>query len=135
MTKLMPLTRGKFAIVDDNDFEWLNQWKWNAHNRMGKFYAARAGYKKLGYKKYKEFTISMHREILNAPKKAEGDHIIKSTSRLTSSDYVEIWEEDLENANHNTELPSYILAVLSETIKDTKVIRKTMKRLYEVIGA
>jgi hypothetical protein len=26
--KTIPLTQGKFAIVDDSDFEWLNQWKW-----------------------------------------------------------------------------------------------------------
>lgn len=26
--KQILLTKGKFAIVDDKDFEWLNQWKW-----------------------------------------------------------------------------------------------------------
>ncbi len=64
------------------------------------------------------------------------EHIVKSTNRLTSADYVELWEEDLEDANYHsfTELPSYMLAVLSETIKDPKLVRKTMKRLYEVIG-
>ncbi len=27
-TKLLPLTMGKFAIVDAEDFDYLNQWKW-----------------------------------------------------------------------------------------------------------
>ncbi len=25
----IPLTRGKIAIVDDQDFQWLNHWKWS----------------------------------------------------------------------------------------------------------
>jgi hypothetical protein len=28
--KLIPLTQGRYAKVDDSDFEWLSQWKWRA---------------------------------------------------------------------------------------------------------
>lgn len=73
--KKIKLTRNKFTLVDDEDFEYLNQWKWNAHNRMDKFYAARGGYERLGFYKYRTYTISMHREIMKAEKGQEVDHI------------------------------------------------------------
>lgn len=30
MAKEIPLTKGCVAIVDDEDYDWLNQWKWHA---------------------------------------------------------------------------------------------------------
>ena len=57
--KYIPLTQGKFAIVDDADFEWLNQFKWHVATPGRCFYAVRTtkidGVCKL---------ILMHREIL-----------------------------------------------------------------------
>jgi hypothetical protein len=39
--KEIPLTQGKVALVDDSDFEWLNQWKWHASKNRHTFYAQR----------------------------------------------------------------------------------------------
>lgn len=39
--KRIPLTRGMFALVDDADFELVNQFKWCAHKCRNTFYAAR----------------------------------------------------------------------------------------------
>jgi len=39
--KLIPLSRGLFAMVDDADFDFLNQWKWTAVKSGKTFYAAR----------------------------------------------------------------------------------------------
>lgn len=30
------------ALVDDADFDWLNQWKWNVADCDGRFYAVGA---------------------------------------------------------------------------------------------
>ena len=57
--KYIPLTQGQFAIVDDNMFDYLNQWKWYVHNKKHTNYAARTEY--FNGKKTK---IYMHREIL-----------------------------------------------------------------------
>jgi uncharacterized protein YycO len=40
--KEIALTQDKVALVDDQDFEWLNQWKWCAKKgKNGRFYAVR----------------------------------------------------------------------------------------------
>lgn len=64
--KHMQLTQGKSAIVDDKDFEFLNQWKWYYHHG----YAARGV-----YKKGKTRVIFMHRVINQTPFRYETDHI------------------------------------------------------------
>jgi len=62
MTKEIPLTQGKTAIVDDDMYEYLNQWKWCAHKHRSTFYAVR-GVKLRPFQKI----IKMHRLILNDP--------------------------------------------------------------------
>lgn len=39
--KLVALTQGKFALVDDSDFDRVNQFKWCAQTRQNGFHAAR----------------------------------------------------------------------------------------------
>lgn len=58
--KLIPLTQGKFAKVDDEDYEYLNQWKWCAHKSHNNIYAER----NVRIKGRKQITIKMHRLIL-----------------------------------------------------------------------
>lgn len=71
--KQIKLTRGKFAIVDDADYDWLNQYKWCVYKPpTGGFYAKR---KALGK------TILMHRFILGLTPgdKRHSDHIDHNT--------------------------------------------------------
>jgi len=39
--KQIKLTQGKFALVDDEDFEFLNSFKWYAMRHKNTFYAGR----------------------------------------------------------------------------------------------
>lgn len=55
----IPLTQGKFTVVDDEDYEWLMQWKWFAVKAGKTYYARRAS-----YKNGRLSPIPMHREIL-----------------------------------------------------------------------
>lgn len=68
MSKRIPLTRGKFAIVDDADHEWLSQYQWCALRNKHHWYAITS---QPGNNKKK---IYMHRLILNAPKGLLVDH-------------------------------------------------------------
>jgi hypothetical protein len=65
LTKYIPLSSGKFAIVDDEDYEWLNETKW-ADDSNG--YAVRKV-------KGKKTTEKMHRLVLNAKDGEVVDHI------------------------------------------------------------
>jgi hypothetical protein len=70
MSRLIYLSRGLSAIVDDADYEWLNQWKWYC-NSAG--YAVREQYLGGGRKNRVRKTVAMHRLILcTAPN--EVDH-------------------------------------------------------------
>lgn len=70
--KLIPLTKGYFAQVDDEDLEWLNQWKWNARVDRKTVYAVRCHKKEDG----NFVTVGMHRQILGlTDPKTLGDHI------------------------------------------------------------
>ena len=68
--KKIPLTQGKFAIVDDADFEWLNQWKWRAlKGSNDNWYAMRRQ-----RQNSKRIPVYMHREILKPSSNMLTDH-------------------------------------------------------------
>lgn len=67
--KLIPLTQGQVAIVDDRDYEKLSQWKWYAHRYDNRWYALRGEWDGQRMR-----TVRMHRVILNAEKGVQVDH-------------------------------------------------------------
>ncbi len=61
MTKQIPLTQGKVALVDDDMYEFLNQWRWFAAFDGCNWYAERN--EKIVDKKT---IVLMHRIVINA---------------------------------------------------------------------
>lgn len=69
--KRIPLTQGKFALVDDNDYERVNKHKWRARKDCRTWYAL-TNVRENGKIK----TIYLHRFIFENPdSKIEIDHI------------------------------------------------------------
>ena len=54
--KEIKLTQNKVVMVDDEDFEWLNQWKWHVQKDKNRWYAVRND---------KMANVRMHRLILD----------------------------------------------------------------------
>lgn len=85
--KQIPLTQGKFALVDDEDFEYLSQFKWTLVSSKGKEYAYR-GKTSDGIRT----TYKMHRVILGItdPKKSvdhkDGNGLNNQRKNLRSAD-------------------------------------------------
>ncbi len=67
-SKLIPLTKGKFSIVDEADYEDLMRFNWHFQKRG---YAARNA--TIGEKRV---VVKMHRQIMNAPEGFDVDHLM-----------------------------------------------------------
>lgn len=69
--KKIKLTQGKYALVDDKDFDFLNQFKWCAYKSRNNFYAGRGIRRPDGTWRM----IGMHRAILGlSDSKIIADH-------------------------------------------------------------
>lgn len=69
--KLLPLSQGLFAQVDNADYELVSKYKWTAkRQRQGNYYASRSV-----RIEDKSLNIFLHRFIMNTPKDQYVDHI------------------------------------------------------------
>ncbi len=77
--RLIPLTQGKVAIVDAEDYDWLIQYKWHTNKKTSGFYAATHKGAKLIY---------MHRLIMqNCPRPNRSSHSATKNSTLRTQHY------------------------------------------------
>ena len=71
MTHEIPLTQGKIALIDDDDYEEISKYKWFANKRGKTYYAIRNS----TYENGKRYLIYMHSIIAGTPKGMETDHM------------------------------------------------------------
>ena len=74
--KTIQLTQGQVALVDDEDYERLNAFKWQAHfdPKSRSFYACRKA-----RSERKRFKVSMHRDVAGVNPGYVVDHINRNT--------------------------------------------------------
>lgn len=94
--KEIPLTQGKVALVDDEDYEWLMQWKWCFHSG----YAIRNRRKDDGEGSKH---IYMHREINKTPPDLRTDHIngVRTDNRKCNLRNVTMQENNMNRGKPN----------------------------------
>jgi hypothetical protein len=81
--KQIQLTQGKVALVDDKDFDYLNQWKWQAQWSVCiKGFYATTNIRRPDGTRTKQ---SMHRLLLGNPPGLDIDHIDHDTLNNTSA--------------------------------------------------
>jgi len=71
MTMKIPLTQGKFALIDDEDYDLVISYSWHTQKDINNFYAVTTTTRVQG----KRTTIYMHRLIMNARSGLQVDHI------------------------------------------------------------
>lgn len=103
MAKEIKLTQGKVAIVDDEMYDYLNQWKWYANKLKGKYYAVR----NLRINKKYAGCLLMHRVIMNPIKGFVVDHVNGIT--------LDNRKVNLRNCTHGDNMKNQKLSIRNKT--------------------
>lgn len=120
--KQIPLSQGKIALVDDEDFERLSQFKWFAHQSRNTFYAERQIRICVG----KQKAIKMHHAILGCDSSQKVDH--RDGNGLNNT------RENLRLATHLENVRNQKLCRDSTTGFKGVTFNKTRKKFQARIG-
>ncbi len=90
--KEIPLTQGKVAIVDDEDYGYLMQWKWRFHSGG---YAVTNTSRKDGKRKL----IYMHRLVMNASEDIQVDHVNRKNKLDNRKENLRLCNQSQNNCN------------------------------------
>lgn len=83
------MTQGKSVMVDDEDYEYLNQWKWHAVRKHNNLWYAIRGVRANGT----VVSTILHRDIMKTPKDKVVDH--KDRNGLNCQ------KQNMRNCTHN----------------------------------
>lgn len=130
--KLIPLTQGQYALVDDSDYDWINQWKWQAQKGATTYYAVRTDYSN---GKRNAILIYMHCLILGIKKGSgvKGDHKDRNgLNNQRNNLRVATWSQNAANRRSFTNSSSNYLGVgwHKPTGKWAAYIRKENKQYH-----
>jgi hypothetical protein len=121
--KTISLTQGKVALVDDQDFDWINQWKWHAQKRTYKcgkiiWYAKRS--ERYGQRcNGQQRAVYMHREIASRAGFPKVDH--------KNSDGLDNRRRNLRPCNNSQNTANQIKNRGSSTFKGVTWVSKRSK--------
>lgn len=123
--KEIKLTQGLITLVDDEDYEYLNQWKWIAVKLGYTYYAARNH-----FISKKRTTLSMHRVIMNTPKGIEVDHIDHNglnnqKSNLRNCSH----KQNIWNRSSRKNTKSKYLGVTLQSTKHKYIIKEGIEKI------
>jgi hypothetical protein len=94
--KKILLTQNQVTLVDDEDFDWLSQWKWYTQKSRDTFYAIRMERKEeylLDGRTYKQKkSVRMHRAIME-------HHLRRKLELWELVDHIDL--NGLNNQNYN----------------------------------
>lgn len=113
--KQITLTQGKVALVDDEDYDYLSQWKWQALKQRNNWYAVRNEY--ISADKYK--MIRMHRVIMKItdPKVLIDHRDTYSLNNMKSNLRVCSNAENCRNSHSRKNTSSSYLGVSKSSVK------------------